>query len=351
MATFIFIVQGEGRGHLSQSVALKEYLEEGGHVLKAVFTGCNQYRSLPAYFLEDFKEKVHCFASPFFLRTPNKKGIYIGRTLLFNAFRSFRYFSESRRIRREILRLEPDFVVNFYDVVGALSMRKLPAGIRRIGIGHHFTLHLEGYPCGMRKPFHNALLRLHTRIIMSGCDRILALSFREFSGSHLVRVVPPLVRKQFRRDDYQQGKDYLVYFLNEGYVLDLIKLVRDNPGLSFDVFSDLPMDTPVPEGIRLHRVDDTKFYEKMMRCKAVITTAGFDTAAEAASAGIPLAVLPVENHYEQYCNSSDVKRSGIGIVLKSLTLASLAEMTLADQKKYRAWVAGAGTMILKELDG
>lgn len=351
MARTLFIVQGEGRGHLSQAVALKEYLEDAGHSVETVFAGSNSSRPLPDYFKEDFGERLKLFSSPWFLRTPNKKGIYIFRTLLFNLTRIFKYLGEVKRIRREIVRTAPDVVVNFYDVVGALALRKIPKDIRRIGIGHHFSLHLEGYPCKKRNAFHRALLVMHTRVIMKSCDRVLALSFRERAGNDQISVVPPLVRKEFREAHYEKGPDYLVYLLNEGYIVDLIRLARKVPKQVFNVFSDLPAHIPVPKGIRLHPVNDRAFREKMLSCRAVISTSGFDTVAEAACMGVPLAVVPVENHFEQLCNSMDVERSGVGEILKDFTEESLDRIEGRDQSAFRQWVNQAGIQILKHISG
>ncbi len=351
MARTLFIVQGEGRGHLSQSVALKEYLESAGHTVEAVFAGSNSSHPIPDYFKAVFGDKLELFSSPWFLRTPNKKGIYVLRTILFNLTRVLTYLKEVRRIRREIVRIRPDVVFNFYDVVGALALRKLPSDIRRIGIGHHFFLHLEGYPCRKGKPLHKTLLKLHTRMVMKSCDRVLALSFRELPGSDQISVVPPLVRRQFREARYERGSNYLVYVLNEGFIMDLIHLARKAPKLVFDVFSDLPVHTPVPDGIRLHSLDDSAFHEKMLQCRGVISTAGFDTVAEAACMGIPLAVIPVENHFEQQCNSLDTERSGVGMILDDFSAESLEEMKVIEPEKFRQWVDQAGIQILKHISG
>ena len=349
MARILFIVQGEGRGHLSQSIALKEYLEEDGHFIEAVYVGSNPSRDIPAYYRDIFKDRLRFFASPWFLRTPNKKGIYVGRTILINLVRSPVYLREFRKIRKEIIRIRPDVVVNFYDIVGAIAMRKLPPGIRRMGIGHHFFLHLEGYRCGERKTLHKVLLKIHTRLVMHSCDRVLALSFRDVPGNDQIEVVPPLIRRSFRQARYEGGSDYLVYLLSEGFVVELIRLARMHPELKFDLFSDLPLHTPVPEGISLHSMDDHSFLEKMKRSKGVITTAGFDTAAEAACMGLPLAVIPSENHFEQLCNCLDIEKSGLGILMRHFSVENLEEMKVRDQKIYRSWVDEAGVRILKHI--
>jgi uncharacterized protein (TIGR00661 family) len=350
MARCVFIVQGEGRGHFSQAVALAEYLEKAGHRVEAVFTGCNEVHPIPAYYRETFGDRLQCHANPYFLQTPNKKGIYIGRTLLYNSARFYLYMGEVRRIRREITRLHPDVVFNFYDLVGAIALKRIPGGIRRIGVGHHFFLHLDGYRCGEGNRMHREYLKLMTGVIMRSCDRVCALSFAERPGSERITVVPPLVRKQFRAARFEPGSSVLVYLLSEGFAAELLTLAREDPGFQADVFSELPADTPVPEGIRLHPLSDRTFREKMSSCRMLVTTSGFDTVAEAAYMGVPLGVIPVRNHYEQRCNSRDMERSGLGVVLDEITAESLQTIRNGDRTVYRAWVDRAGKMIMEQME-
>ena len=69
---------------MSQALAMKEYLDEAGHTVEAVLLGTGNPHEVPDYFKKVFSDKLRTFRSPSFLRTPNKKGIYVGRTLLFN---------------------------------------------------------------------------------------------------------------------------------------------------------------------------------------------------------------------------------------------------------------------------
>jgi len=349
MAKCIFIVQGEGRGHMSQSMALKEYLDDAGHVVEAVFAGGRTPESFPGYFREFFQGKLHGFYSPYFLRTPNKKGIYVGKTLLFNMFRVSRYLREVRRIRNEINILGPDVVFNFYDVVGALALRKVKSGIRRIGIGHHFFLHLDGYRCNGNSWWNRRLLKIHTRLIMKSCDRVLALSFREEKGDATIEIVPPLIRKSFREFNYRPGDRFLVYLLNEGYIFDLIRISQEDSGFSADVFTALSPEIDLPPGICLHPMEDDKFREMMKKCRGLITTAGFDTVAEAAYQGIPMMVIPSQHHFEQRCNSADVERSGIGIAVEQLVHGTQHRMKTFNNSKYRKWANQASKLIIKNL--
>ena len=62
MARCVFIVQGEGRGHMSQSMALKEYLEEAGHAVEsAIFVEVRLRSPFPDYFRDFFQGKLNYF--------------------------------------------------------------------------------------------------------------------------------------------------------------------------------------------------------------------------------------------------------------------------------------------------
>lgn len=347
MARCLFIVQGEGKGHMSQALALKEYLQEAGHTVNAVFLGISSPDKVPDYFRNSFPGILHTFRSPWFLRTPNRKGIYVGRTLLFNLVRSREYLKTVTSIHREIDVIKPDVVINFYELLGALAMRKAAPGIRKIGVGHHFYLYLNDPLCRVRPAWQRWLLRVHSGMIIKSCHTVLALSFRKEPGSGTIRVIPPLVRSEFRKLSHKPGDRYLVYLLHEGFIYDLLILAKKIPGFKADVFSSFKPAIEIPEGIRIHPYDAKKFSNLMASCKGLITTAGFDTAAEAACHGIPLAVIPSHNHFEQKCNGADISTKGIGIVVSQIDQSILDKMRPFDCGEYREWLDQAGELVIK----
>lgn len=347
MARCIFIVQGEGKGHMSQALALQEYLNEDGHTVESVLLGTGSPDAVPDYFRKAFHGRLKIYRSPWFLRTPNKKGIYVGRTIGYNLLQSAAYFRSVSMIRKEIAALRPDVIFNFYELLGALAMRKTAPGIRKIGLGHHFYLHLNDALCSRKPAWHRILLRTHTGMIIKSCTRVLASSFREEQGSESIRIVPPLVRREFREMTHVPGDRYLVYLLQEGFFYELVKLARALPEFRADLFTSLEPAMEIPAGISLHSYDAKKFSNFMASCKGLISTAGFDTAAEAACQGIPLAVIPSRNHYEQKCNGQDIQSKGIGVCVPGIEKGILDRMKTWDSSEYRAWVNQAGEMIIK----
>lgn len=332
---------------MSQSMGLKEILEEAGHIVEAVFVGCTPGAPVPEYYIACFDERMHCMKSPFLLRSPNRKGILVGKTILYNLLRSASYLREVRRIRRRIIEISPDVVFNFYDPVGALALRKTGQGIMRIGIGHHFYLHLDGYRCRDGSPLHRLLLKYLSGVMIRSSDRVLALSFREEKGNERIRVIPPLIRKEFREIRRTPGERYLVYLLKEGYLYDLIRMARADPDFRADVFCNCIPETALPPGLEVYLPDADQFLQKMAICRGMITTSGFDTVAEAAYLGIPLVVVPVRNHFEQLCNSRDTERSGFGHAATELVPGMEKMMKTGNNKQFRQWVDTAPGQILK----
>ena len=49
---YLFIVQGEGRGHLTQAISLSQMLRRHGHEVVEVLVGKSSNREIPAFFLE-----------------------------------------------------------------------------------------------------------------------------------------------------------------------------------------------------------------------------------------------------------------------------------------------------------
>ena len=54
---FLFIVQGEGRGHLTQAITLEEMLLRNGHEVVEVLVGESSSRILPGFFNRNIQHR------------------------------------------------------------------------------------------------------------------------------------------------------------------------------------------------------------------------------------------------------------------------------------------------------
>lgn len=342
--SYSFIIQGEGKGHFSQALALQQLLSEEGGTLKKVYVGRSFFAPLPGYFYGSLPVPVRTFFSPNFVRTSNKKGIRLLSSLILNGLLGPLYFMEALRLGFALHRSGTS-IYNFYDPVGGLACRLLGLKKRSTVISHHFYLtHPDfNHPFGWDSQY--ALLRRLNRILKKSAGRVWALSFRKGRDSGKIHVVPPLLDLRVRGEEWTRGERDLAYFLNPGFVEDLLEYYRRNPDLKADVFSTYKPGSTVPGNVTLHTPSRADFLDKLLRCRRLITTAGFDLVAEAFYLGIPVYVIPAEQHYEQYCNALDASRTGMAFQLEQLDDLKDAEFEARSNKKYREWVDAARSQV------
>lgn len=77
----IFIVQGEGRGHLTQALTLEKALRDCGHEVTEILVGRSRSREVPSFFL-------HRTQAPVFYGAQNEAYItkILPKPFIFNTF-------------------------------------------------------------------------------------------------------------------------------------------------------------------------------------------------------------------------------------------------------------------------
>ena len=126
----LFIIQGEGRGHLTQALSLRQKLMAEGHEIVGVLVGKSPARRLPDFFLNKIQSPVYPFESPNFLPTAKNKQVSLMRSVLYNVLRLHKYMGSIRYIDRMIRQTDADVVVNFYELLTGLTYLILASGLR-----------------------------------------------------------------------------------------------------------------------------------------------------------------------------------------------------------------------------
>src|ERR1700743_3874012 len=135
----MFTVQGEGRGHMTQAIAMCEMLQRHGHQIVAVLAGANQTRSLPTFFEQAFSVPVRPILSPGFSLKGHRSISMFGTFV--NLIKSLPAYRKSlAAIRRAILETQPDLIINFLEplmgVYNVLHPHKIPVLV----VGHQYML-------------------------------------------------------------------------------------------------------------------------------------------------------------------------------------------------------------------
>lgn len=314
---FVFIVQGEGRGHMTQAIAFAKMLERSGHQLSGVILGKSNRRSIPEFFSREIKAPVHWIPSPNFETDKGEKGILIGKTIV-SSLRKLPIYVRSLTLIHRIIQTEkPDVILNFYDLLGGFySLFFRPKSAYWV-IGHQYLSSHPEFIYAPSKAFQKQLFQIITWMTSWGAEERLALSFRPMKTiSYLkIRVVPPLLRPEVKELVPIEGGFFLAYIVNCGYAAEVISFAKANPDLKIKVYWDKKeaAETEKPlSNLSFHRVHDKNFLRDMAACKGLICTAGFESICEAMYLGKPVMVIPVAGQYEQACNALDVVAAGAG---------------------------------------
>lgn len=352
---YVFVIQGEGRGHLTQAMSLERILLSEGHEVVCMLVGKSPERTLPAFFTEGVAADIIRFDSMNFSFAASRRKPDMFRTVLSNTFSLFRYVPSMRLIRDTISSSGADVVVNFYELMAGLAYTFFRIDVPMVSIGHQYMfLHKDfGLPFG--KYTGSRMLNLFSRITSARSVKRLALSFFDCARDtkHGIVVVPPLLRKEILEAVPENGGYVLGYMLNEGFAEDVLDWHKDHPEEDLRFFwdrNDVENVTRVDETLVFYRLSDQEFVRQMAGCDAYASTAGFESVCEALYLGKPALLVPT--HVEQEINAFDAERFGAGIRCDRFDLGLLRDFSknYLPAESFRDWVRSAGDIIVEELE-
>lgn len=315
---FLFIVQGEGRGHMTQAISMSDILKRNGHEVIEVLVGKSKLREIPKFFYDKINAPVSTYESPNFLMSHNNKGIKIYQSIFYNFTRSPQHFKSIYFIKKRLQKTRPDAVINFYEMLAGITWAIYRPKIKYICIGHQFLLLHPEFKFPEGHNFQIWMLNLLTKITSLRADIRLALSFTDMPNvpSRRIFVTPPLLRHEVLELKPNNGKYLLGYMLNAGYSEEIMAWHKNHPELEAHFFwdkKDAPNDLEAQPNLYFHRISDTKFLDYMKDCMAFSSTSGFESICEAMYLRKPVLMVPTAGHIEQRCNSVDAARAEAGI--------------------------------------
>lgn len=346
---YLFVVQGEGRGHLTQALTLEERLRAEGHEVVEVLVGKSRTRELPAFFRERLKAPLRRFESPNFLPTPANRENLLLRSIFYNLTRLRAFVRSIAFINRRIRETDADVVVNFYELLTGLTYLFCRPGVRQVCIGHQYLfLHRDfRFPKAGRMSL--ALLRFFTRMTAIGADRLLALSFHRMDNDGRIRPCPPLLRREVLELKATEGDYVHGYMVNAGFAEQVMEWHKAHPEVSLRFFWDRRDKAAgvwnVDDTLSFHPLNDIAFLKQMSGCRAYASTAGFESVCEAMYLGKPVLMVPA--HIEQECNAYDAMQQGAGIVAHDFRLDELLDFcaTFRQNRVFAAWAERTDILI------
>lgn len=352
---YMFIVQGEGRGHMTQALTLAGLLRSRGHQVVKVLVGRSPSRSLPDFFTRNIQAPLGQFESINFLPSAsNRKPNMVG-TVLSNSINLPKYYPSIEYIRNQVEAYSPDLVVNFYELMAGLTYFFHEIDVPMVSIGHQYLFLHSDFDLPRHKYPASYGLDFFSKLTSVGSVKHLALSFRQMENDneHDIIVVPPLIRPEVyslvpERGDYIHG-----YMLNSGFSEDILKWHKDHPETPLRFFWDRAERGKVDrvdETLTFYMLDDKEFLKQMAGCRAFASTAGFESVCEAMWLGKPILMVPA--HIEQEINAFDAEQSGAGVTCDNFDLSLLIDFakTHTPDNTFKEWVSSASELIIRELE-
>jgi uncharacterized protein (TIGR00661 family) len=355
----MFFVQGEGRGHMTQSIAMKQILESAGVEVLEVVMGIGKYstRQIPAFFAEKIKVPITIINSANMSVDKNQKRVKPMLTFLSNAANIPTFFKSVKQAKKRVEALKPDFIINFFEPACGLFYMAYRSKIPVINVAHHYMYHHPKFEMPREYAASRFGIRFYAWMNSFGSKKRLALSFYPFPDypRKKIAVVPPLLREEVLNYPTKSGDYFLVYLLNHGYLEEIRAWHKKNLNIELHCFIDrkgMPEETVYENNLHVHQINDKKFLELMAGSKGLITTAGFESVCEAMYMGKPVLMVPVEDHYEQYCNAKDAERAGAGVHSRTFDIDKLIEYIAKSKNnktEFREWVQSSPNLILRQI--
>jgi uncharacterized protein (TIGR00661 family) len=356
MAKFLFIVQGEGKGHLTQAISLTQILEKNNHTIVATMVGTTKNRAIPTFYTTAMPMPLVAMDSPS-LFYGKGKGPSLFRTVFSQIIKAKHYLKNADLVNETVLKYQPDIIINFYEMAAGFYNFFYRPSIPTICIGHQYLLLHKQFLSINKKAFERFLLNLNTKITALGSAQKMALSFYPLPNDEheKIVVVPPLLRCEVKEAHISTQNYLLAYVTHHKIIEDIFAWHQNNSHETIHCFTDkknLDSGAEISPNFYIHKINPAHFLEKMASCKGLVTTAGFESVCEAMYMGKPVLMVPVKNHIEQRVNAHDGQRTGAGIYNKTFKIGKFLKYIDGHHdisERFQIWESHAEALLLHNI--
>ncbi|MEZ0483043.1 glycosyltransferase family protein [Fibrella aquatica] len=355
---FLFVIQGEGRGHLTQAISLAQILQAAGHEVVRAMVGLAERRPIPAFFAEQFPAPHTPLITPELIYCAQTNCLNVGATVS-KAIGQLGTFRSSMRQLHENIELEkPDIVVNFFELLCGLTYAFHKPSVPVVSVAHQFMALHPNFTFPAKRWLDKASFLALVRLNAIGSTELFGLSFDQQPDApeRRLRVMPPLLRAELAMLKVSNESFFLAYTTQPGLRSVVYGAHHQQPGQALRYYHAAVdhVEEQVDDTLTECKLDGQRYLQDMARCEAVITTAGFESVCEAMYLGKPVLMMPQPNHYEQACNALDGQRAGAGVASDTFDLTRLIGYLPAHDakatKRFRQWQSRVSGLFLAGLN-
>jgi uncharacterized protein (TIGR00661 family) len=330
MASIVYSICGEGRGHATRARAVVEGLR-AHHRVTLFASGC----------AHDMLERYCRETGVALHRIPGLHFEYTrsGRVALFRTVGAAAGFKLAvgryvRAVRPALEQIAPDLVVADFEPILPRAARQL--GVPFVSFDHQHYLvvsDLAALPLGLRQraalaaPFVRALYDWQTATIVSS---FYAPPLKKAYAD--TTLVGTLIRPEIAGLRSDRGQ-HLVAYMRRQASPDVLEALR---ACGREVRLYGLGARPAEGNLRFAAIDERRFVDDLASCDAVVSTAGNQLVGEALYLGKPMLVLPEARNFEQAVNAHFLEQSGAGWAEPGLLRPERLGAFLEQRETFRA---------------
>lgn len=285
----LYALQGTGNGHVARANALLPELQKYFDV-DVLLAGHQSEVSLPITPKWQLRGLVFYYT--------NTGTIDYWKTLW--RLRLRRFFLDAYRLPLKSYA----YVLNDFESVTAYACkwRKVPC----LGLSHQAAVLAPEAPKPSQKNWVGNFILKH----YAPTKQALGFHFKKW-GSF---VMAPVIRNQIVAAQPTDNDFYLVY-LPAFSAAVIREFLAGFPKTTFHIFHKSIEAAEVQGKQHWHPISGDLFATHLVQCTGVLTSAGFETPAEALYLKKKLLVVPIKGQYEQACNAAGLKALGVPVML------------------------------------
>jgi uncharacterized protein (TIGR00661 family) len=306
MASVIYAMSGEGRGHATRARVVVESLRRR-HQLTLFASACAYDMLAPRYRGSDVRV-VRIPGLHFAYSEPGRVDLF--RTMADAALFRLRLAEHIGRVLPELERARPDLVIADFEPIAPRAARIL--GVPFVSFDHQHYLvvsDLSSLPFGLRQqaavsaPFVAALYDWQRATIVSSFYRPpLKPAHRDTTW------VGTLIRPELLGARPERGGHLVAYIRRQAAASTLAALAASGREVRLYGLGERPAEG----SLRFFAIDERRFLDDLASCEAVVSTAGNQLVGEALYLRKPMLVMPEAWNFEQSVNACYLERSGAG---------------------------------------
>lgn len=283
----LYGIQGTGHGHISRAREILPLLSQKAEV-DVLMSGHNCQMKL--------KDHKIVYKRGLSLTYDSEGGVSYLKTAL--QLDPVSFLKDVRELNIE----QYDLIVSDYEPV--TSWAALKAGKRSIGLSHQASFLSGRTP----RPDRYSILAERVLKYFAPCHHAIGFHFLRYDSF----IEGPIIRSEVRNLVPVNG-DHITVYLPAFDHETLFSIFSQYRQVKWQIFSPLCTETGSRQNVTVHPVGNKPFLQSLEQSAGVITSAGFETCAEAIYLGKKLMVIPIKNQYEQLCNAAALHKMGVPV--------------------------------------